>query len=46
MTPEMMAKVVMENYDPQFATRRRPATSSSVNSISAPDQAASRPLPA
>src|SRR2546429_1100829 len=23
MTPEMMAKVVMENYDPQFATRAR-----------------------
>jgi len=23
MTPEMMAKVVMENYDPQFATRTR-----------------------
>ena len=21
MTPEMMAKVVMENYDPQFAAR-------------------------
>ena len=24
MTPEMMAKVVMENYDPQFATRAQP----------------------
>src|SRR5437868_6613171 len=24
MTPEMMAKVVMENYDPQFAARTRP----------------------
>ncbi len=24
MTPEMMAKVVMENYDPQFATRTSP----------------------
>src|SRR5256884_7463766 len=23
MTPEMMAKVVMENYDPQFASRTR-----------------------
>ena len=26
MTPEMMAKVVMENYDPQFAARTRRAT--------------------
>ena len=24
MTPEMMAKVVMENYDPAFAARMRP----------------------
>ena len=25
MTPEMMARVIMENYDPQFATRTRAA---------------------
>ena len=26
MTPEMMARVVMENYDPQFSERTRPGT--------------------
>ena len=42
MTPEMMAKVVMENYDPKFAGARTAATCSWAASISAPVRAASR----
>ena len=42
VTPETMAKVAMENYDPQFSTRTRPAMSLSAALISEPDRAASR----
>ena len=44
MTPEMMARVVMENYDPQFAARAHAGDVLSADSISALDRAANRQL--